>query len=72
VEDLKLDGAVKSLATAAATGALGKAGVDVGAVKEQAADARVKAEAQAKQAADDAKKRLQEEAKKKLKGLFGQ
>ncbi len=72
VEDLKLDGAVKSLATAAATGALGKAGVDVGAVKEQAADAKAKAAAEAKQAAEDAKKKLQEEAKKKLKGLFGQ
>jgi AsmA protein len=71
VEGLVLDGAVKALVTAAATGALGKAGIDAGAVQEKAKDVKAGAEAGARKAADDAKQKLEEAAKEKLKGLFG-
>ena len=71
VEGLVLDGAVKALVTAAATSALGKAGIDAGALQEKAKDVKANAEGEAKKAAADAGKKLEEEAKKKLKGLFG-
>jgi len=71
VEGLVLDGAVKALATAAATSVLGKAGIDAGALQEKAKDVKATAGAEAKKATDDAKKKLEEAARKKLKGLFG-
>jgi len=82
LEGLALDGAVKTLAAAAATSALAQAGVDTAALQERAknakaeaqqaaADARAKAEAEAKKGAADATKKLEAEAKKRLKGLFG-
>jgi len=74
LEGLALDGAVKTLAAAAAGAVLKEAGVDLGASKAQAeakvAEARAQAEAEANQAAAAAKKRLEDEAKKRLKDLF--